>query len=161
MEKLLDFSQPLDVALLDQAVDEFFGGRARKEIQEVLVKLQEHPDSWLRVDTILEQSSSPNTKVLALNILESTIKTRWRVLPLEQREGVKKFIIDKIIQMSSNPETLKQMSVLIRKMNMILVQVVKRDWPKDWPSFIPDLVNSSKQSESLCANNMEILKLLR
>jgi exportin-1 len=40
------------------------------------------------------------------------------------------------------------------------VQVVKRDWPQNWPTFIPDLVNSSKQSESLCANNMEILKLL-
>lgn len=161
MEALLDFQQPLDVALLDHAVSEFFGGRPTPQIQEVLVKLQDHPDSWLRVDAILEQSNNPNTKVLALNILESVVKTRWRVLPAEQREGIKKFIVDKIIQMSQSAEMLKQMSVLVRKMNLILVQVVKREWPHNWPSFVPDLVNSSKQSESLCANNMEILKLLR
>ena len=39
-------------------------------------------------------------------------------------------------------------------------QIVKQEWPQNWPSFIPDLVNSSKESESLCENNMAILRLL-
>jgi exportin-1 len=41
-----------------------------------------------------------------------------------------------------------------------LVQILKHDWPARWGSFIPDLVGAAKQSESLCENCMNILKLL-
>lgn len=40
------------------------------------------------------------------------------------------------------------------------LQVLKREWPKNWESFIPDIVGASKTNESLCQNNMVILKLL-
>eukprot|EP01006_Ploeotia_vitrea_P040702 TRINITY_DN66447_c9_g7_i2.p1 TRINITY_DN66447_c9_g7~~TRINITY_DN66447_c9_g7_i2.p1 ORF type:complete len:1150 (+),score=740.55 TRINITY_DN66447_c9_g7_i2:403-3450(+) len=46
------------------------------------------------------------------------------------------------------------------KLNQVLVEIVKHEWPHNWMNFIPDLVNSSKTSESLCENNMSILKLL-
>ena len=55
--------------------------------QEVLTTLKEHPDAWTRVDTILEYSSEQQTKYYALQILETVIKTRWKVLPREQCEG--------------------------------------------------------------------------
>ena len=41
------------------------------------------------------------------------------------------------------------------------VQIVKQEWPRNWTTFISDLVGASKTSESLCTNNMAILKLLR
>ncbi|EFN77629.1 Exportin-1 [Harpegnathos saltator] len=50
--------------------------------------------------------------------------------------------------------------VYLNKLNMILVQVLKREWPKNWESFIGDIVGASKTNESLCQNNMAILKLL-
>jgi len=56
--------------------------------QEVLTTLKEHPDAWTRVDTILEYSQSQQTKYYALQILENVIKTRWKVLPRPQCEGV-------------------------------------------------------------------------
>jgi exportin-1 len=37
---------------------------------------------------------------------------------------------------------------------------LKREWPKNWESFIPDIIGASKTNESLCQNNMIILKLL-
>lgn len=43
---------------------------------------------------------------------------------------------------------------------MILVQILKQEWPKHWPTFISDIVGASRTSESLCQNNMVILKLL-
>jgi len=55
--------------------------------QEVLTTLKEHPDAWTRVDTILEYSQSQQTKYYALQILETVIKTRWKVLPRTQCEG--------------------------------------------------------------------------
>ena len=40
-------------------------------------------------------------------------------------------------------------------------QIVKQEWPRNWPTFISDIVGASKTSESLCTNNVVILKLLR
>lgn len=55
--------------------------------QEVLTRLKEHPDAWTRVDTILEYAKNVNTKYYALQILETVIKSRWKVLPRAQCEG--------------------------------------------------------------------------
>jgi exportin-1 len=35
------------------------------------------------------------------------------------------------------------------KLNMVLVQILKQDWPHNWPQFIPEIVASSKQNLSL------------
>lgn len=44
--------------------------------------------------------------------------------------------------------------------NIFYKQILKREWPKNWQSFIPDIVGASKTNESMCQNNMVILKLL-
>lgn len=41
------------------------------------------------------------------------------------------------------------------------LQIVKKEWPHNWPTFISDIVGASKTSEALCTNNMAVLKLLR
>ncbi|KAJ9600998.1 hypothetical protein L9F63_000836, partial [Diploptera punctata] len=160
--KLLDFSQKLDINLLDNIVRCMYSGIGEQQrvAQEVLTTLKEHPDAWTRVDTILEFSSNQQTKYYALQILEQVIKTRWKVLPRNQCEGIKKYIVGLIIKTSSDPETMEKEKVYLNKLNMILVQVLKREWPKNWESFIPDIVGASKTNESLCQNNMAILKLL-
>jgi len=42
-----------------------------------------------------------------------------------------------------------------------IMQIVKYEWPHNWPTFISEIVGASKTSESLCQNNMIVLKLLR
>ncbi|ELW63342.1 Exportin-1 [Tupaia chinensis] len=115
--QLLDFSQKLDINLLDNVVNCLYHGEGAQQrmAQEVLTHLKEHPDAWTRVDTILEFSQNMNTK---------------------------------------------KEKVYIGKLNMILVQILKQEWPKHWPTFISDIVGASRTSESLCQNNMVILKLL-
>ena len=44
---------------------------------------------------------------------------------------------------------------------LAVMQILKFEWPSNWPSFIGDIVGASKTNESLCQNNMIILKLLR
>ncbi|KAG8223595.1 hypothetical protein J437_LFUL004116 [Ladona fulva] len=160
--KLLDFNTKLDINLLDDIVGCMYSGMGEQQrvAQEVLTTLKEHPDAWTRVDAILEYSTNQQTKYYALQILEQVIKTRWKVLPRNQCEGIKKYIVGLIIKTSSNPESMERGSVYLNKLNMILVQVLKREWPKNWESFIPDIVGASKTNESLCQNNMAILKLL-
>ncbi|KAL1462770.1 hypothetical protein WDU94_014579 [Cyamophila willieti] len=161
-KKLLDFNQKLDITLLDNIVNCLYTGMGveQKAAQEVLTALKEHPDAWTRVDTILEYSQNQQTKFYALQILEEVIKTRWKALPREQCDGIKKYIVGLIIKTSSTPESLEGEKMYLNKLNMILVQVLKREWPKNWQSFIPDIVGASKTNESLCQNNMVILKLL-
>nr|DBA27044.1 TPA: hypothetical protein GDO54_011225 [Pyxicephalus adspersus] len=158
--QLLDFSQKLDINLLDNVVNCLYHGEGAQQrmAQEVLTHLKEHPDAWTRVDTILEFSQNMNTKYYGLQILENVIKTRWKILPRNQCEGIKKYVVGLIIKTSSDA-TCKE-NVYIGKLNMILVQILKQEWPKHWPTFISDIVGASKTSESLCQNNMVILKLL-
>ncbi|KAJ8674237.1 hypothetical protein QAD02_005499 [Eretmocerus hayati] len=160
--KLLDFNQKLDITLLDNIVGCMYTGLGEQQrvAQEVLTTLKDHPDAWTRVDTILEFSQNQQTKFYALQILEQVIITRWKVLPRNQCEGIKKYIVGLIIKTSSDPATLEASKIYINKLNMILVQVLKREWPKNWETFISDIVGASKTNESLCQNNMVILKLL-
>ncbi|XP_047301727.1 exportin-1 isoform X4 [Homo sapiens] len=145
--QLLDFSQKLDINLLDNVVNCLYHGEGAQQrmAQEVLTHLKEHPDAWTRVDTILEFSQNMNTKYYGLQILENVIKTRWKILPRNQCEGIKKYVVGLIIKTSSDPTC---------------VEILKQEWPKHWPTFISDIVGASRTSESLCQNNMVILKLL-
>ena len=123
--RLLDFNQKLDINLLETVVNFMYNGEGSQQrvAQEILTTLKEHPDAWTRVDTILEFSKNPQTKYYALQILENVIKTRWKVLPRNQCEGIKKYIVSLIIKTSSDPETLAKEKVYLNKLNMILVQV--------------------------------------
>lgn len=160
--KLLDFSQKLDIGLLDSIVNCLYNsqGEPLRLAQEVLTTLKEHPDAWTRVDSILEFSSNQQTKYYALQILEEVIKTRWKILPRNQCEGIKKYVVGLIIKTSSDAAMMEENRVYLNKLNIILVEILKREWPKNWESFIGDIVGASKTNESLCQNNMIILKLL-
>lgn len=122
---LLDFSQRLDINLLDSVVNHMYQGEGTEQrlAQEVLTTLKENPDAWTRVDTILEFSKNQQTKYYALQILENVIKTRWKILPRPQCEGIKKYVVGLIIKTSSDPESLAREKVYLNKLNMILVQV--------------------------------------
>uniref|UniRef100_A0A4W3K7G0 Exportin-1-like n=1 Tax=Callorhinchus milii TaxID=7868 RepID=A0A4W3K7G0_CALMI len=62
--QLLDFTQKLDINLLDNVVNCLYHGEGSQQrmAQEILTHLKEHPDAWTRVDTILEFSQNMNTK---------------------------------------------------------------------------------------------------
>ena len=74
--------------------------------------------------------------------------------------GIKGFIVNKIIQLSSDEATASAERTMIHQMNKVLVSILKQEWPHNWPSFIGDICGASKNSEILCENNMHILRLL-
>jgi exportin-1 len=159
---LLNFSQPFDCALLDQIVLIAMDGShpQRSAANEFLVRMKDHPDMWRRADAILEVSKNLQTKFFGLQVLGEAISTHWKVIPVEQREGIRGYVVGKVIALSSSDEQMKQNAVFLSKLNLVLVQILKQDWPHNWPTFISDLVGASKTSESLCENNMRVLQLL-
>jgi exportin-1 len=145
-QKLLDFSQPFDVDALEQVVSCMNDPRSphQRIANEIMVALQNHQDAWTRASDILEKSTSPLTKFFGLQVLEDAIKYRWKVLPKDQREGIKGYIVGKLLQLSSDEATMRRDRTFIHKMDLVLVQVLKHEWPQNWPTFITDIVNSSK-----------------
>ncbi|KAI8098786.1 nuclear export factor CRM1 [Halteromyces radiatus] len=161
-ESILDFSKELDVALLDQVVLTFFTGSGNDQqiAQQLLTQFQDHEEAWTKVDGILERSTVPQTKFIALQILEKFIQTRWNTLVAESRDAIRYFIVNVIVKVTSDETNLAKERAYVSKLNMVLVQILKQEWPRNWPTFIPEIVTSSKSNLSLCENNMAILKLL-
>ena len=58
------------------------------------------------------------------------------MLPREQCKGIKDFIVELIISVSQDEEKSIKEKVYLHKLNMILVQILKQEWPKNWPTFI-------------------------
>ncbi|GAB4858187.1 Exportin-1 [Ancistrocladus abbreviatus] len=162
-EKLRDLSQPIDVPLLDGTVAAFYGTGSKEEraaADQILRELQNNPDMWLQVVHILQNTQNLNTKFFALQVLEGVIKYRWNALPVAQRDGMKNYISEVIVQLSRDEASFRRERLYVNKLNVILVQILKHDWPARWQSFIPDLVAAAKTSETICENCMVILKLL-
>ena len=58
-----------------------------------------------------------------MQILEEAIKYRWGALPEQQRQGIRNYISNLIIKISSNEATFRSEKVFLNKLNIILVQV--------------------------------------
>ena len=159
---LLAFSRPFDCSLLDQITSIWSDGAnpQRPAADAFLTRLGENQDMWKRADAILESSKNDSSKFFILMVLKTTINTRWKIIPVDQREGVRNYIVGKIIALSSSDELMAANAQILSQLNHTLVAILKQDWPHNWPTFIGDIVGSSKTSESLCENNMRILKLL-
>lgn len=143
------------------------------------------------------------------------------MLPADQREAIKSYIVSVIVRYSSDEVTLLRTKMQLSKLNLILVQILKQvflllafslflsfppflssvgplsrlsqqacnapparpsrppelscrhardwardlcaraqEWPHNWKDFIPQIVESGKTNETLCGNNMQILRLL-
>ncbi|KAG9158076.1 hypothetical protein Leryth_000240 [Lithospermum erythrorhizon] len=162
-EKLRDLSQPIDVPLLDATVSAFYGTGSKEErasADHILRDLQNNPNMWLQVVHILSSTQNLNTKFFALQVLEGVIKYKWNALPVEQRDGMKNYISEVIVKLSSDEQSFRRERLYVNKLNIILVQILKHEWPAKWKSFIPDLVAAARTSETICENCMAILKLL-
>jgi exportin-1 len=152
----------MSIEELDATVRAFYEGRGdqQKQAQSRLNQFKENPDAWLMVDKILQEAQYPQTKYLGLQVLDNVIMTRWKVLPREQCQGIRNFVVNFIIEMSRKEDLTKEERTLLNKLNLVLVSVLKQEWPHNWPTFINEIISSCRTSLPICENNMVILRLL-
>jgi exportin-1 len=74
--------------------------------------------------------------------------------------GIRNFVVSFIIQSSGSEDSLKSQRTLLNKLNLVLVSILKQEWPHNWPTFINEIISSCHTSLSICENNMAILRLL-
>ena len=58
-----------------------------------------------------------------LQILENVIKHRWGAIDDTQRAGIRNFVSNLIIKLSSDEQLFRQEKVYLNKLNIALVQV--------------------------------------
>jgi exportin-1 len=91
--------------------------------QRVLTSFQQHPNSWTRVVQIMAQSKNANAKYIALQVLEKVVQFKWKILPQQEQEGIKAFIVNHVINSSKDERVLTTQRVFMNKLNEVLVQV--------------------------------------
>lgn len=166
MDRLADPALPDEdfVKLLEEPIHILYNSpnpAERNAAQVLLTNIQELPSAWTRVDKVLDYpSSSINAKFFALQILDRLIKYRWKTLTRPTCESIRNYVVNKLIKLSETEASLQRERVFVSKLNLILVQIVKQEWPVNWGSFISEIVGASRSSVSLCENNMKILRLL-
>ncbi|CCF58359.1 hypothetical protein KAFR_0E02060 [Kazachstania africana CBS 2517] len=161
-ELLVDLFENFDVKLLDDTVHTFYNGSGvqQKRAQRALTQFEENPESWQYADRILQYSSSSFSKFIGLSVLDRMINTKWKLLPVDQRLGVRNFVVGLILSYCQDDIIFKNEKNLINKANLTLVCILKQEWPQNWQEFIPELIASSPASLNICENNLSILKLL-
>mmetsp|Transcript_14742 Transcript_14742/g.44368 ORF Transcript_14742/g.44368 Transcript_14742/m.44368 type:complete len:1072 (-) Transcript_14742:108-3323(-) len=160
--RLVDFSQPFDTPLLEQILSVAFNPRDpnSRVANHVVIQLQQHENMWQAVTTIIENGTTLASKVFAAQVLHQTIQSKWKAMPAEHRQGVKTYVINAITALCQTENISADQRTFLNKMNLVLVDIVKKEWPEDWPDFIPQIVELSRQNEAICENNMHILRLL-
>jgi exportin-1 len=126
----------------------------------VLKRLSEDPNAWQKAPEVVEAATNDSSRFFALKLLEDCIKTRWNALPPDQRLAVKEYVVQRILQLSKDDASMSAHRVVVGKLNQLLVEILKHEWPHNWPTFITELTGSSKASQTMCENNMQILKLM-
>jgi exportin-1 len=91
--------------------------------QRVLTQFQQHPNSWTRVVQIMGQSKNFNAKYIALQVLEKVVQFKWKILPPQEQDGIKVFIVNHVVNSAKDERILGQQRVFMSKLNEVLVQV--------------------------------------
>ena len=118
--------------------------------------------SFKYCEFILNNTQSNNTRVIALNILETFIKEKWNLLDENSKLNLRNFLVSQLIKFVVDNDFFNNPNnkFLINKLNIVIVLIAKNEWTTSWPNFISELCNSSKSSPNLCENNMKLLILL-
>lgn len=160
MTDILNFEKDFNIELFDQIVLDSNNPVSDKKGQseEMLLKFKNSDDSWTKVDYILTKSRNQQSHYVALQILEETIKTKWYMFEENVKQGIREYLFQLILEKTKNRECE---NYVIQELNRIIVEMVKRDWPRRWPTFVGDLINASTSiSMDVCKNTLEILKKL-
>ena len=79
--------------------------------------------------------------------------------PLFLQNFIEQAIIETCKNISaSNDSELKS---LLIKINTTLIEIVKQEWPHNWPEFLPNIIKYAQVSESVCINVVSLLRIFR
>eukprot|EP01083_Nonionella_stella_P222197 793149_1 len=113
-QSILDANIQLNVELFYEIVKSFYSGNSNSQIHDILDRFDQSPNAWTKAPEIIQNSKSIEYKMIALSILEKCIKSRWNMLPLVMKKGIKGFVESLVVKLSQ--DTIKP---FLTKLNYI------------------------------------------
>lgn len=157
MTDLAEEGTPIEIETFDRLASMFNNvDESGDEARNVLYQIGERPDAWLLMHDIIINSTSDMSKALALNIFAQGIRKSWNILSQQQKQQFTTFYFDFVIGAAENGVS----QFIINYANEVLIEILKNEWPFNWPNFTHLIINESKRSEAVCINNLRILSTL-
>lgn len=156
MDRILDLNVEFDIKLFDEVVSNALNPSSptKATAEGILLQFKDLPNSWTKIDCILKNSASKQSQFIALQILEETVKSKWVLFNDEMKAGLRQYVFSTIIERSAFPS-----DIILQKFNAVLIEIIKKDWPKKWPTFVNDLITTSQStSMQVSMNSLIILK---
>lgn len=150
MDSFPDLTVEFDPKLFDQLVSAALNpsSEGKDKAEAALLKFKEHPDALVRIDAIMSGSKLQESRFIAMQILEENVKARWTLLTEAARASVRQYVFSAVTGGSSAAT-----DIVLHKLNAVLVEIVKKDWPQRWPTFINDLIAVSQNTSMAVASN--------
>lgn len=74
--------------------------------------------------------NTANAQYIGLQILEKLVRTKWKALPADQQQGIRNFIVQVTVDISSDEARMRREKSYLNKLNLVLVQVRPRAVPR-------------------------------
>ncbi|EGC39753.1 hypothetical protein DICPUDRAFT_147419 [Dictyostelium purpureum] len=137
----------LVVNQIEQALSLLHGttstNQQREESQKFLEEVKNRPNAHSYAIVIISSSNNNIVKHYALHIIETLVKTRWYEATDQEREIIKKEILEMMSRISA-----QEQKFIKEKLVTIIVEVIKRDWPQRWMNLLSSLIEISAISDT-------------
>lgn len=135
------------VSFLGVIMDPYADQQKRREAYEVCEEFKEHSPLCAQVGLLLsERGKPPVVRHFGLQLIEHCIKFRWNDMRLEE----KIFIKDKALELleSGTDPVMTEQAYIKDVLSRIIVEMIKREWPQQWPSLLPELDKICSRGET-------------
>jgi len=103
-------------------------------------------------------NNSPVVRHFGLKILEDIVKMRWNEMSGEEKLFIKEHLL-KLVEKGTNP-LLTEHNHIKDELAKIVVELIKREWPQQWPSLLSELDILARHGETQTELVMFILRRL-
>lgn len=107
----------------------------RNRSNQALCAFIEREDAFKIFFPVMEAGFGINTKLVALVIMKKFVISNWNSIDSQMQANIKEFIFNLL----NNYILAESSDVLINKVDEIIVEIVKYEWPHQWPNLLQDL----------------------
>ncbi|XP_077585073.1 exportin-5 [Stigmatopora nigra] len=106
---------------------------------------------------LTDKAQPPVVRHFGLQIMEHVIKFRWNDMELHEKIQVKDYTMQ-LLSQGTQP-ILQEESYIKDVLSRVVVEMIKREWPQNWPNMLEELENLSNEGEA--QTELVMLILLR
>ena len=126
------------------------------QANQIITQLEDS-NFWLKTDGVIKNCQNEKTLFFAYSSLQKGIKQKWTLLQDEQKQALR-FFVETLLTDQLQQQNINQN--LLRKVNSIMVEIIKKELNNSWPTALTDLAQASYKSQIYCQNILQIFKEL-